>query len=67
MTKKNEYIDVYYDDEFDPPSWTVRRVKELSDGSLEVVDADLLPSKRKAVEEAKKWSQRTGLKLKEVI
>jgi hypothetical protein len=67
MVKVKEYIDVYWDNELDPPSWVIRRVEEQKDGSLVVQDSDLANNKRDAMKRAKEWSQRSGIKLEKVI
>jgi len=62
-SEKKYYVDVYYDDEFDPPSWVWRVYSIEADGSLMVVDADLTDTKKQAKQTAKEISEKKGYEL----
>ena len=57
------YIDVYYDEELEPPCWGPRHVKVVEYGSLEVQDFDCADNKTEAIQHAKQWSKKSGLPL----
>ena len=62
----NMYIDVYYDDELNPPSWMARRVEKTFDGSLIVHDTVLTKNKSEAKKYAKKLARKYNLPLEEL-
>jgi len=64
-TYLRSWVDVYYDDELDPPCWGPRKVKKSDTeyGSLEVIDFDCAENKKEAIKHAKEWSKKSGLPL----
>jgi len=60
---KKTYVDVYYDDELDPPCWGARKYEKDKDGSLIVIDFTCAENKKDAQKIAKEWRK----KIKKVV
>ena len=60
--KTCNWIDAYHDDEFSPPMWMIRRVKQLPDDSLVVMDSDGASGKRDAIKRGKEWAKKQKMK-----